>query len=105
MIGATAMNASVTRTVSVGVITLELNGRLGHAIPLMVGVLSSFATSELIAAESFFEMLSHFAGLEQKKHDKDHLLVKHILEQFPRFTELSYLTLNDVTLADILTLL
>ena len=99
------MTSSVTRTVSVAMITLELNGHLSHAIPLMVGVLCSYATSEYIAHESFFEMLSVFAGLEKKKKDKGDLLIKHVLEKFPKFRKLKYLTLTDVNLTDVFTLL
>ena len=82
------MTASVTRTVSVAMITLELNGHLSHAIPLMVGVLCSYATSEFIAHESFFEMLSELAGLEKKKREKGDLLVGDVLEYFPKFKNL-----------------
>ena len=52
------MTGSVTRTVSVAMIVLELNGHLSHACPLMVCVLSSYAMSEYLKPQSFFEMLS-----------------------------------------------
>jgi H+/Cl- antiporter ClcA len=58
ILGAAAMTGSVTRTVSVAMIVLELNGHLSHAVPLMVCVLSSYAISEYLKPQSFFEMLS-----------------------------------------------
>jgi len=51
------MTGSVTRTVSVVMIVIELNGHLSHAVPLMICVLCAYWTSEYIKAESFFEML------------------------------------------------
>jgi len=66
ILGAAAMTASVTRTVSVAMIVLELNGHLSHAVPCMVCVLSSYFISELIKPQSFFEMLSFTTGLDLK---------------------------------------
>ena len=60
------MTASVTRTISVAMIVLELNGHLSHAVPIMVCVLSSYGISEYIKPESFFEMLAAFSGLDKK---------------------------------------
>lgn len=48
ILGAAAFCGSVTRTVSVAMIVLELNGHLSHACPLMVCVLSSYTISEWI---------------------------------------------------------
>ena len=48
VLGAAAMTGCVTRTVSVAMIVLELNGHLSHAIPTMVCVLCSYAVSEYI---------------------------------------------------------
>ena len=42
------MTGSVTRTVSVTMIVMELNGHLSHAVPTMVCVLCSYLVSELI---------------------------------------------------------
>ena len=70
VLGAAAMTASVTRTVSVAMIVLELNGHLSHAVPLMVCVLSSYATSELLKPESFFEMLTALGGLDQQVKER-----------------------------------
>jgi len=66
ILGAAAMTASVTRTISVAMIVLELNGHLSHAVPCMVCVLSSYFISELIKPQSFFEMLSFTTGLDLK---------------------------------------
>lgn len=66
ILGAAAMTSSVTRTISVAMIVLELNGHLSHAVPLMVCVLSSYAISEYLNPRSFFEMLSEFSGLDVK---------------------------------------
>ena len=66
ILGAAAMTGSVTRTVSVAMIVLELNGHLSHACPLMVCVLSSYAMSEYLKPISFFEMLSDLGGLDAK---------------------------------------
>ena len=60
------MTSSVTGTVSVSMIVLELNGHLSHAVPIMVCVLCSYGISEWIKPESFFEMLADFSGLNQK---------------------------------------
>jgi H+/Cl- antiporter ClcA len=48
LLGAAAFCGSVTRTVSVAMIVLELNGHLSHACPIMVCVLSSYTISEYI---------------------------------------------------------
>ena len=48
ILGAAAMTASVTRTISVAVIVLELNGHMSHAVPVMVCVMISYATSEYL---------------------------------------------------------
>lgn len=73
------MTSSVTRTVSVAVIVLELNGHLSHAVPLMVCVLASYATSEYIKPESFFEMLTEFSGLDKKMVEKGKILIKDVI--------------------------
>jgi H+/Cl- antiporter ClcA len=67
ILGAAAYCGSVTRTVSVAMITLEINGHLSHSQPLLVCVLSAYAMSNWISKESFFEMLSRQAGLEEYK--------------------------------------
>ena len=58
IIGASALTASVTRTVSVAVIVLELNGHMSHVVPVLVSVITAYIISELINPAGFFEMLS-----------------------------------------------
>ena len=82
------MTASVTRTVSVAMIVLELNGHLSHAVPCMVCVLSSYFISELIKPQSFFEMLSFTAGLDLKIKQKCDILVKDLLANDPKYAQL-----------------
>ena len=48
IIGAASLTASVTRTVSVAVIALEINGHMNHAVPVFFGVLTAYIISELI---------------------------------------------------------
>jgi H+/Cl- antiporter ClcA len=79
LLGAAAFCGSVTRTVSVSMIVLELNGHLSHACPIMVCVLTSYTVSEYIKPQSFFEMLSEFAGLDAKIAANGKIIVKDIL--------------------------
>lgn len=65
ILGAAAMTSSVTRTISVAMIVLELNGHLSHAVPCMVCVLSSYFISEFLKPMSFFEMLSMASNLDK----------------------------------------
>ena len=81
ILGAAAMTGCVTRTVSIAMIVLELNGHLSHAVPLMVCVLCSYATGEFIKSQSFFEMLSELTGLDDKISAKGKIIVKDILEK------------------------
>jgi H+/Cl- antiporter ClcA len=46
--GAAALTASVTRTISVTMIVFELNGHLSHAVPCMICVICSYAVSEYL---------------------------------------------------------
>ena len=80
ILGAAAMTGCVTRTVSVAMIVLELNGHLSHAVPLMVCVLCSYAMGEYIKDQSFFEMLSEFSGLDNMIKRKGQIIIKDILE-------------------------
>jgi len=95
MLGAAAFCGSVTRTVSVAMIVLELNGHLSHACPIMVCVLSSYTMSEYIKPQSFFEMLSEFAGLDAKIAANGKILIKDILKKNNEYCDMKYLTLND----------
>jgi H+/Cl- antiporter ClcA len=79
ILGAAAFCGSVTRTVSVAMIVLELNGHLSHACPLMVCVLSSYAISEWIKPQSFFEMLADLTGLLKRRDGKGSILVKDVI--------------------------
>jgi hypothetical protein len=79
ILGAAAFCGSVTRTVSVAMIVLELNGHLSHACPLMVCVLSSYAISEWIKPQSFFELLAEHTGLHKRRDGKGSILTKDIL--------------------------
>lgn len=65
IIGAAALTASVTRTVSVAIIVLELNGHLSHVVPVLVSVLISYILSELCRPEGFFEMIFRLRGLNK----------------------------------------
>jgi len=79
ILGAAAMTSSVTRTVSVAMIVLELNGHLSHAVPLMVCVLASYGTSEYLKPQSFFEMLSEFTGLDKMVVERGKILIKDVI--------------------------
>lgn len=97
------MTASVTRTVSVAMIVLELNGHLSHAVPCMVCVLASYFISELIKPQSFFEMLSFTTGLDLKIKQKCDIIVADLLKIDPRYAELAgqFLSLDDCTEQDL----
>lgn len=98
------MTSSVTRTISVAMIVLELNGHLSHAVPLMVCVLTSYATSEYLKPQSFFEMLADFSGLSLKTTQKDQIIVKDLLEVKPDLKEMEYLSLHDSTYQEMIRL-
>lgn len=91
------MTASVTRTVSVAMIVLELNGHLSHAVPLMVCVLSSYATSEILKPESFFEMLTSLSGLDKRVKARGEIIIRDVLEVNTEYKELHYLSLYECT--------
>ena len=86
ILGAAAMTGCVTRTVSVAMIVLELNGHLSHAVPLMVCVLCSYAMGEFIKPQSFFEMLSELNDLEKLVRQKGEIIIKDILKYNPEET-------------------
>jgi H+/Cl- antiporter ClcA len=85
ILGASALTASVTRTVSVAVIVLELNGHMGHVVPVLVSVLTAYIISELINPKGFFEMLSELNGLNDKIMQKGRILIKEILKSETKF--------------------
>lgn len=104
IIGAAAMTASVTRTISVAMIVLELNGHLSHAVPCMVCVLCSYFISEFLRPMSFFEMLTITTGLDTKVAQKGNIIIKDMLEVMPQYKdlELKYLSLHESTELDII---
>lgn len=63
IIGAAAVTSSVTRTVSVAVIVIELQGHLSHAIPILIAVLTSYIISELINPVGFYDTMFKLRGL------------------------------------------
>ena len=84
-------------------IVLELNGHLSHAVPTMVCVLASYATSEMIKTESFFEMLSDFSGLDNKIAQKGAIIVRDVLEACPEYArDYDFLSLEDSTQQDLI---
>ena len=102
ILGAAAVTSSVTRTVSVAMIVLELNGHLSHACPLMVCVLSSYAVSEYLKPVSFFEMLSELGGLDAKISQKGKIIIKDFLDVYPDYKKVQCLSLSDGTLDEML---
>ena len=84
-------------------IVLELNGHLGHAVPTMVCVLASYATSELIKTESFFEMLSDISGLDAKIATKGNIRIRDVLKTNKEYTDnIDYLSLENSTFDDLI---
>jgi hypothetical protein len=102
ILGAAAMTGSVTRTVSVAMIVLELNGHLSHACPLMVCVLSSYAMSEYLKPESFFEMLSQLGGLDAKIEQKGKIIVGDFLSINTDYKNFDFLSMKDSVEQDII---
>lgn len=94
IIGAGALTASVTRTVSVAVIVLELNGHLTYVVPVLVSVLISYILSELIKPQGFYEMIFELRGFTKLVSQKGKIMVREILEVEDRFSKIKYLTLE-----------
>lgn len=104
IMGAAGVTASVTRTISVAMIVLELNGHLSHAVPIMVCVLVSYATSEFLRPESFFEMLANLSELDKKVSQKDNIIVRDLLEintEYRENLDKKCLSLEDSTEKDL----
>jgi hypothetical protein len=99
------MTGSVTRTVSVAMIMLELSGHLSHACPLMVCVLSSYAMSEYLKPQSFFEMLSQLGGLDAKIEQKGKIIVGDFLTINTDYKTFDFLSLKDSVEQDIIDIL
>jgi hypothetical protein len=102
ILGAAAVTGSVTRTISVAMIVLELNGHLSHAVPIMVCVLASYGTSEMIKTESFFEMLSDITGLDNKIAEKGRITMREVIEKVPHYREFDFLSLEDTSQEDLI---
>ena len=56
LVGATAMTASVTRTLSVAIIVFEINGELSYIVPVLLSVIISYAVSNSLG-NSIFDVL------------------------------------------------
>jgi hypothetical protein len=95
------MTGSVTRTISVAMIVLELNGHLSHACPLMVCVLCSYFMSEYLMPQSFFEMLSLLGGLDAKIEQKGKIIVGDFLSINTDYMKFDFLSLKDSCEQDI----
>ena len=105
VLGAAAFCGSVTRTVSVAVIVLELNGHLSHAVPTMVCVLCSYTISEWIKPCSFFEMLSQLGGLDDKISANGRYMIRDIIDQNEEeYKTFSFLSYDDNSELDLLKL-
>ena len=94
MIGAASLTASVTRTISVAIITLELLGHLSHVVPILTAVLTSYIISELIYPESFYEAMFKLRGLQRLIEKKGQILIREVLEFEDRFTKFEFLHLD-----------
>ena len=58
------MVGSVTRTISVSLIVIELSGNFSFAVPILIANLTSYLISENISPESYYEMLLVFYELD-----------------------------------------
>lgn len=56
IVGATSMAASVTRTLSCAIIVFEINGELTYLVPVLLGVIVSYAISNSLG-RSIFDIL------------------------------------------------
>jgi len=91
IIGAAALTATVTRTLSVAVMTLELLGHLSHVVPIISSVLTAYIISEMIYPESFYEAMFKLRGLEDLLKKKGQILIRNVLEFEDRFTDFNFL--------------
>ena len=62
VVGAAALTSSVTHTVSVAIIVFELTGQIHYLIPMIVGVLLSFAVGNALSM-SIYDVLLNMKGL------------------------------------------
>ena len=91
IVGAAALTATVTRTLSVAIIALELLGHLSHVVPIIASVLMAYIIAELIYPESFYEAMFKLRGLEDLLKKKGQILIRDVLEFEDRFTEFAFL--------------
>eukprot|EP00916_Digyalum_oweni_P023426 GHVL01038867.1.p1 GENE.GHVL01038867.1~~GHVL01038867.1.p1 ORF type:complete len:605 (-),score=107.99 GHVL01038867.1:489-2303(-) len=61
-VGAAALTAAVTRTLSVTIILFELTGQLNHFIPVLLSVLGGYATASLFSV-SIYDSILHLKKL------------------------------------------
>ena len=85
------MTASVTRTVSVAVIALEINGHMNHAVPVFFGVITAYIISELINPQGFYEMMMQLRGFQAMLVKKGNILVRDALAYDERYTMFNFL--------------
>jgi H+/Cl- antiporter ClcA len=64
--GASTLTASVTRSVSIAVIVLELDGDMSYIVPVVFSVITAYITSEMINPEGIYDILSELNGLNEK---------------------------------------
>lgn len=102
VLGAAAFAGSVTRTMSVTLIVLELNGNFSHIVPLMICVITSYTFSEYIKEESIFEMLAKLDGYDTKLVDKGKIIIQDLLDFKPEYTDLNFLSLQECTKSDLI---
>lgn len=100
IIGAASLTGSVTRTVSVAVIVLELNGHLSHVVPVLIGVLVSYITSELLNPQGFFEMLSELRGFNKQLEKKGNITARAVLEKENRYGKINFIS-EDMTVEQV----
>ena len=67
VVGAAAVSAAVTRTVSTAVIVFELTTQLSHMLPVLVAVLFAYAVANLMSP-SIYEVMMILNGLPYMPH-------------------------------------
>ena len=83
LVGAAAVTSSVTRTLSVAMIVFEINGELTYLVPVLMGVIISYAISNSIIP-SIFEILLDMKDLPYLptvRHENYYLKAWHIMKR------------------------
>lgn len=83
LIGAAAVTSSVTRTLSVAMIIFEINGELTYLVPVLMGVIISYAISNSIIP-SIFEILLDLKDLPYLptvRHENYYLKAWHVMKR------------------------